>query len=161
MLLISSRFRVVVCIVTSLAVFLSVFGLSIDNALVADDWGFLYSVSKTETVRNLFHLLDFQTSWFVRPTQWFLTWLLHTCFELRVALYHLASVLLHLTNLVLLGFLVYRLLVDHNLRGGGITTFLRFAYLHSTRSTGGITRQCSGIPLSMRNCLLYFGLPRY
>lgn len=118
MLLISSRFRVVVCIVTSLAVFLSVFGLSIDNALVADDWGFLYSVSKTETVRNLFHLLDFQTSWFVRPTQWFLTWLLHTCFELRVALYHLASVLLHLTNLVLLGFLVYRLLVDHNLRGG-------------------------------------------
>ena len=89
---------------------------SLDNYFVSDDWVFLYQVSTVHTASQLLGLFTFDTDWFVRPTQWFTTWILFHTFGLNPIPFHLTSVGLNAANSVLVGVFVYRLykMIDQN-----------------------------------------------
>jgi hypothetical protein len=80
-----------------------------DNALVSDDWFFLYGASKIQTPAQLLQFFSFDVEAFVRPTQWLVTTALYRLFGVTPAGYHVASQALDLGNALLFGFLVWQL----------------------------------------------------
>jgi hypothetical protein len=80
-----------------------------DNALVSDDWFFLYSASKIQRPAQLLQFFSFDVEAFVRPTQWLVTTTLYRLFGITPAGYHVASQALDLGNALLFGFLVWQL----------------------------------------------------
>jgi hypothetical protein len=82
------------------AVIIYVWGF--DNYFVSDDWNFLYAVSKVNTLIELRQFLTFNTGWFVRPAQWVSTWMLFKLGSLNPLPYHLFSLIVNLSNVLLL-----------------------------------------------------------
>jgi len=87
-----------------------VYGCSLDNHFVSDDWVSLYAMSNVDNLSDALEYVTFNTNWFVRPTQWLLTWGLYKAFGLSPFPYHLTSVGLDMANALLLGVLTYELL---------------------------------------------------
>lgn len=92
-----------------------VFGLSLDNHFVSDDWTFLYQAILHPHVVNIWQFaFDLNTSWFIRPIQWLITWTLYSFFELRPWGFHLASIALHSLNTLLFAAFFYSLLLKRS-----------------------------------------------
>ncbi len=96
--------------ICAIAVAQGIYALGWDNAFVSDDWFFLYGVAQVNNVAQLLTLASFQTDWFVRPTQWFVTFALYRLFGLTPQPYHILAQALDLLNALLVGSLVFQLL---------------------------------------------------
>jgi len=106
----SQRVLCVAMATSALVVCALIFGKGIDNHLVSDDWRFLYQVAEVSSVTEMAELLDFGPEWFVRPTQWLLTWAMHRAFGTNPAPYHIASIVMHLCNAALLSYYASQLI---------------------------------------------------
>lgn len=104
----SSRALAAVCVLALLPVLVA-YARALRAPFVSDDWVFLYAVSGASGLAEMGGLLTLHSTWFVRPTQWLLTWGLYHMVGLSPVAYHAVSVVLHLLNASLLGLLVYRL----------------------------------------------------
>lgn len=84
------------------------FGQGIDNYLVSDDWVFLRTVAGVRTLEGALYEFGYATTWFVRPVQWVVTWAVFNVAGWNPVPYHLASLALHSTNVLLFGLLLWR-----------------------------------------------------
>jgi hypothetical protein len=98
------------CVLATAVASAIVFGPGLDNGFVSDDWVFLYSASRAVTLADALHFFTFNTTWFVRPVQQLVTWILYQSFHQYPVPYHALSTSLHLINALLLGTLGYRLM---------------------------------------------------
>ena len=80
---------------------------------MAEDWTFIYKVSSIQAISGLSEFFTFQTTWFVRPTQYIVTWAIHQIAFLNPLPYHLVSVALEFINACLLAFFTYRILKSY------------------------------------------------
>lgn len=106
----SGFFSAFLLAIAGLVITIGVFGRGIDNYLVSDDWIFLERVASGVTASDIYGFFSFQTKWFVRPTQWLVTWGIYSIAGVNPAAYHLFSLALHLLNVTLLGLLLWRVL---------------------------------------------------
>lgn len=97
-------------LVVSIASSILIYGRGIDNHFVADDWFFVFQVSNAHTLSDVSEFFTFNTDWFVRPTQWAITWAVYQVAALNPIPYHLISIVLEFIGALLLGFFTYRLL---------------------------------------------------
>ncbi len=114
-----------------------IYGRGIDNHFVADDWNFLFQVSNAHTLSDVFEFFTFNTGWFVRPTQWVITWAVYQVAALNPIPYHLISVVLDVINALLLGLFTYRLLKAYQQPSGNyalaamvVTVLFLFSWRH-------------------------------
>jgi hypothetical protein len=107
----SSKFETFlkICLVILILAAVFIFGRGIRNQFVSDDWVFIYGVSKIPNLAGLSKFITFDTGWFVRPTQWILTWVVFQFAGVNPAPYHFVSISLDLINAMLLGIFVYQL----------------------------------------------------
>ena len=104
------QFLLLIFSICAIALAQGIYALGWDNAFVSDDWFFLYGVSQVKNVSQLLTLASFQTDWFVRPTQWFVTFALYRVFGLTPQPYHIFAQTLDGLNALLVGFVVFQLL---------------------------------------------------
>lgn len=107
--ILSRRNLVVFVIGIALLLYFWVFGRSLDNYLVGDDWAFLQQVSAVHSLSDLASFFSFGTVTLVRPLQNIITWLLYSGVGTNAIFFHALSLLLDLANSALLGVLVYLL----------------------------------------------------
>lgn len=100
----------------ALLVFCAVFARGLDNWFVSDDWGFLGGVASAKDFRAIVGLLEFDTQWFVRPTQWLTTLLLYRVAGLNAVWYHATCIALHLGN-GLLAYVLWKKVLSRELAG--------------------------------------------
>ncbi len=88
-----------------------IFGLGLDTPLLSDDWTFLGTVDRAQNIFQLFDLLAKEWGWwYLRPVEWVLTYGLYKLFGIQPWGYHLTSILLHLTNVLLVGLLAHKII---------------------------------------------------
>ncbi len=86
-----------------------IYALGWDNYFVSDDWFFLYAVAQVNRFSELLTLVSFQTDWFVRPTQWFVTFGLYRWFGIEPRAFHVFAQLLDFSNALLVGLVLYQI----------------------------------------------------
>lgn len=105
---------------------------SLFAGLVADDWLF---VAGAKDARGVGVFFSFQSFWFVRPVQWLVTYGLWHIAQTAVLPYHLASLLFHGINCILLTALIRPLIWETRGESEGIAVALWTAAIFAFQST--------------------------
>lgn len=87
-----------------------IYALNWHTPLLSDDWWFIYEASRMSDVRGVLPFFSFNTTWFVRPMQWLVTYAIFQAWGTNALPYHITSQLLDLLNAVLVATLVFQVL---------------------------------------------------